>query len=167
MQAIRHENLSVFLQTSDVRQLTSACFPLFTHTKMSGAHGRQELPCNSRVGMSPIGSYVGGLTSKGQVGVLLGEHRGWILRIAALIKGRLSDDSDVRPEAFAASFQTSEGEHQHAFLFPNIQHSTFPHQPKAGGFETTDCLECLQILNILYMAGRSTLKLEIGHCALY
>ena len=31
MQAIRHENLSVFLQTSDVRQLTSACFPLFTH----------------------------------------------------------------------------------------------------------------------------------------
>ena len=70
---------------------------------MSGAHSRQELPCNSRVGMSPIGSYVGGLTSKGQVGVLLGEHRGWILRMAALIKGRLSDN---RPEAFAASFQT-------------------------------------------------------------
>ena len=42
--------------------------------------------------MSPIGSYVGGLTSKGQVGVLLGEHRGWILRMAALIKGRLSDN---------------------------------------------------------------------------
>ena len=56
----------------------------------------------SQVGMSPIGSYVGGLTSKGQVGVLLGEHRGWILRMAALIKGRLSDN---RPEAFAASFQ--------------------------------------------------------------
>ena len=53
--------------------------------------------------MSPIGSYVGGLTSKGQVGVLLWEHRGWILRMAALIKGRLSDN---RPEAFAASFQT-------------------------------------------------------------
>ena len=34
--------------------------------------------------------------------VLLGEHRGWILRMAALIKGRLSDN---RPEAFAASFQ--------------------------------------------------------------
>ena len=85
---------------------------------------------DSRVGMSPIGSYVGGLTSKGQVGVLLWEHRGWILRMAALIKGRLSDN---RPEACGASFQTSEGEHQHAFLFPNIQHSTFPHQPKAGG----------------------------------
>ena len=56
---------------------------------------------------------------------------------------------------------------QHAFLCSNIQHSTFHHQSKAGGFETTDCLECLQILNILYMAGRSTLKLEIGHCALY
>ena len=74
--------------------------------------------------MSPIGSYVGGLTSKGQVGVLLGEHRGWILRMAALIKGRLSDDSDVRPEAFAASFQTSEGEHQHAFLYPHKEEST-------------------------------------------
>ena len=36
--------------------------------------------------MSPIGSYVGGLTSKGQVGVLLWEHRGWILRMASLIK---------------------------------------------------------------------------------
>ena len=55
--------------------------------------------------MSPIGSYVGGLTSKGQVGVLLGEHRGWILRMATLIKGRLSDN---RPEACGASFQTSE-----------------------------------------------------------
>ena len=53
--------------------------------------------------MSPIGSYVGGLTSKGQVGVLLGEHRGWILRMAALIKGRLSDN---RPEACGAFFQT-------------------------------------------------------------
>ena len=66
---------------------------------MSGAHGRQELPCNSRVGMSPIGSYVGGLTSKGQASVLPKEHRGWILRMAALIKGRLSDNqtSDRKP----------------------------------------------------------------------
>ena len=48
-------------------------------------------------------SWVCALTSKWQVGVLLGEHRGWILRMAALIKGRLSDN---RPEAFAASFQT-------------------------------------------------------------
>ena len=32
------------------------------------------------------------------------------------------------------------------------------------GFETTDYLECLQILDILYMAGGSALKLEIGYC---
>ena len=69
-------------------------------------------------------SWVCALTSKWQVGVLLWEHRGWILRMAALIKGRLSDN---RPEAIAASFQTSEGEHQHAFLSSNIQHSTFHH----------------------------------------
>ena len=137
------------------------------HTNMSGAHGRQELPCNSRVGMSPIGSYVGGLTSKGQVGVLLGEHRGWILRMAALIKGRLSDNQTSDRKPVGLPFRLKNSEYLHAFLFPNIQHSTFHHQPKAGGFETTDCLECLQILNILYMAGGSTLKLEIGHCALY
>ena len=53
--------------------------------------------------MSPIGSYVGGLTSKGQVGVLLGEHKGWILRMAALIKGRLSDT-----KTFQVFFQTSD-----------------------------------------------------------
>ena len=28
--------------------------------------------------------------------------------------------SDVRPEVFADSFQTSEGEYQHAFLFPGM-----------------------------------------------
>ena len=35
--------------------------------------GRQESFQDSRVG---------GLTSKGQVGVLLGQHRGWMLRMA-------------------------------------------------------------------------------------
>ena len=29
--------------------------------------------------------------------------------------------------------QTSDGAHQHAFLSSDIQHSTFHHQPKAGG----------------------------------
>ena len=64
--------------------------------------------------MSPIGSYVGGLTSKGQVGVLLGEHRGWILRMAFSYK--------------AKTFRTT------AFfpLCSNIQHSTF-HQADCGG----------------------------------
>ena len=87
---------------------------------MNKVHGRQELPRNSRVGMSPIGSYVGGLTSKGQVGVLLGEHRGWILRMATLIKAdRLQNagyqtqkpfrfSSDFRPEAYRLSFRLKE-----------------------------------------------------------
>ena len=100
------------------------------------------------VGMSPIGSYVGGLTTKGQVGLLLWDHRGWMLHIAFSYK--------------AKTFRTT------AF-FPQFKHTAFYFPPfaKANGFETTDCLECLQILNILYMAGGSTLKLEIGHCALY
>ena len=52
---------------------------------------------------------------------------------------------------------------------PSDSHSGFYFPPfvETNGFETTDCLECLQILNILYMAGGSTLKLEIGHYALY
>ena len=52
---------------------TFACFPVSQTYKY-------ELTL--MVGMSPIGSYVDGLTSKGQVGVLLEEHRGWILRMA-------------------------------------------------------------------------------------
>ena len=65
-------------------------------------------------------------------------------------------------------FHTAEEVHHIPFI-PSDSHSGFYFPPfaKANGFETTDCLECLQILNILYMAGRSTLKLEIGHCALY
>ena len=41
--------------------------------------GRQESFQDSRVG---------GLTSKGQVGVLLGEHRGWMLRMAFSYKAK-------------------------------------------------------------------------------
>ena len=87
------------------------------------------------------------LNIKRQVGVLLWEHRGWILRMASLIKI----------------------EKQHITVIPSDSHSGFYFPPfvETNGFETTDCLECLQILNILYMAGGSTLKLEIGHYALY
>ena len=124
------------------RLWTSACFPMKRQIweqrfeireksanipRWAGAHGRQELPCNSRVGMSPIGSYVGGLTSKGQVGVLLGEHRGWILRMAALIKGRLSDN---RPEAGGLPFRLKNSEHLHAFLYPHKEESTIHHPPQ-------------------------------------
>ena len=70
--------------------------------------------------MSPIGSYVGGLTSKGQVGVLLGEHRGWILRMAALIKGRLSDDSSVRAEACGLPFQIIRLQTEHTSMLSLI-----------------------------------------------
>ena len=70
----------------------------------------------------------------------------------------------IRPEACGASFQTSEREHPQAFLYFSIVESTF-HYAEANGFETTDCLECLQILNILYMAGiwqmgATTMKLD-------
>ena len=106
--------------------------------------------------MSPIGSYVSSLTSKGQVGVLLGEHRGWILRMAALIKGRLSDN---RPEAFAASFQTSEGEHQHAFLFPNIQHSTSPtSQRLADSRQRLVSNACKSLMSYIWQAGVATMS---------
>ena len=80
------------------------------------------------------------LNIKRQVGVLLWEHRGWILRMASLYKGRLlwpSADCQmvqtIRPETCGASFQTSEGEHQHALLFPNIEDSTFHHLPAKTG----------------------------------
>ena len=79
-------------------------------------------------------SWVCALTSKWQVGVLLWEHRGWILRMASLYKGRLlwpSADCQmvqtIRPETCGASFQTSEGEHQHTFLYPNKEESTIHH----------------------------------------
>ena len=45
--------------------------------------------CGSQVGMSPMGSYVCGLTSKGQVGVLLWEHRGWMLHMAFSYKTKI------------------------------------------------------------------------------
>ena len=67
--------------------------------------------------------------------MLLWEHRGWILRMASLYKGRLlwpSADCQmvqtIRPETCGASFQTSEGEHQHAFLYHHIEESTIPRQ---------------------------------------
>ena len=54
-----------------------------------------------------------------------------------------------------ASFIKSEEQH---IPWIHIQHSTFHHQPKADGFETTDCLECLQILDILIYGRRVCFK---------
>ena len=44
--------------------------------------------------------------------------------------------------------------------FPMLQHTAFYFPPfaKADGFETTDCLECLQILNILIYGRRVCFK---------
>ena len=83
----------------------------------------------------PIGSYVGGLTSKGQVGAIPLElqGKGWILRIASLYKTDIRQ-SDVRPEVGGASFQTSDGEHQHAFLYPNKVVSTIPRRASVHPF---------------------------------
>ena len=67
-----------------------------------------------------FGIRVGGLTSKGQVGVFLGEHRGVDTAHGSPYKGQTIRQSDVRPEAFAASFQTVEENHQHSFLCSNI-----------------------------------------------
>ena len=47
----------------------------------------------------------------------------------------------------------------------SLQLKISPYHPKADGFETTDFLECLQILDILYMAGRRAVKLEIEYYA--
>ena len=71
---------------------------------MSRAHGQQELPCNSWVGKFLRNSGQC-LNIKRQVGVLLWEHREWILRMASLYKTDIRQ-SDVRPEACGASFQT-------------------------------------------------------------
>ena len=44
---------------------------------------------------------------------------------------------------------------QHSIVIPSDSHSGINYPPfaKADGFETTDCLECLQILDILIYAG--------------
>ena len=78
---------------------------------MSRAHGRQELPCNSWVGKFLRNSGQC-LNIKRQVGVLLWEHRGWMLHMAFSYKAK----------KYCVQ--------QHAFLCSNIQHSTFHHSLK-------------------------------------
>ena len=59
----------------------------------------------------------------------------WILRIAVLVKGRQTirwfRRSDQKPVQLP--FRLKNSEHLHAFPYPDIEDSTFPHQPKAGG----------------------------------
>ena len=72
--------------------------------------------------MQALGSQVGSLTSKGQVGVLLGEHRGWILRMAFSYKAKNIAYNSTLCKKYCVQ--------QHAFLCSNIQHSTFHHSLK-------------------------------------
>ena len=64
----------------------------FTNCPVKGVHIRNDNPL----------SFLSGLTSKGQVGVLLWEHRGWILRIAkkigTVLSRRFTFDSNTYPQ---------------------------------------------------------------------
>ena len=64
------------------------------------------------------------------------QHRGFYFPPAAS-KDRAVNSavggSALKPEIGKQDNHTSDGAHQHAFLHSNIEDSTFPHQPKAGG----------------------------------
>ena len=64
------------------------------------------------------------------------QHRGFYFPPAAT-KDRAVNSavggSALKPEIGKQDNHTSDGAHQHAFLHSNIEDSTFPHQPKAGG----------------------------------
>ena len=97
--------------------------------------------------MSPIGSYVDGLTSKGQVGVLLWEHRGWILRIASLIK--------------------VEKQHSPSFLLIHIDDSTFHHSLKrTDSRQRIVSNACKSLISYIWQAGATTNLLTKIKCFL-
>ena len=60
-----------------------------------------------------------------------------------------------RESAFACLLFNKVEEVQHSIVIPSDSHSGINYPPfaNANGFETTDCLECLQILDILIYAG--------------
>ncbi len=107
VQTIKPEACELPFRLKELRTFT--CFHVSQHINMSWRSWSVRAN-GSQVGMSPIGSYVGGLTSKGQVGVLFWEHRGWILRMASLIK--------------------VEKQHSPSFLLIHIDDSTFHHSLK-------------------------------------
>ena len=104
----RPEAFAASFQTSEGEHQHAFPYSHIEESKMSCAHGRQELPCNSWVGKFLRNSGQC-LNVKRQVGVLLWEHRGWILRIASLIK--------------------IEKQHNPSFLLIHIVDSTF-HQKR-------------------------------------
>ena len=62
-----------------------------------------------------------------------------------------------RESAFACLLFNKVEEVQHSIVIPSDSHSGINYPPfaNADGFETTDCLECLQILNILIYGRRA------------
>ena len=62
-----------------------------------------------------------------------------------------------RESAFACLLFNTVEEVQHSIVIPSDSHSGINYPPfaNADGFETTDCLECLQILNILIYGRRA------------
>ena len=85
VQTIKPEACELPFRLKELRTFT--CFHVSQHINMSWRSWSVRAN-GSQVGMSPIGSYVGGLTSKGQVGVLLWEHRGWMLHMAFSSKAK-------------------------------------------------------------------------------
>ena len=65
-----------------------------------------------------------------------------------------------RESAFACLLFNKVEEVQHSIVIPSDSHSGINYPPfaNADGFETTDCLECLQILNILIYGRRVYFK---------
>ena len=59
--------------------------------------------------------------------------------------------------------------YEQSFLagFPLFKQRGINYPPTFVGFETKFCFKCLPILNVIYMAGRSALKLETGCCVSY
>ena len=100
----------------------------------------------------------------------------WRLNIVHYIRIWSSRTGNVlhssRESAFACLLFNKVEEVQHSIVIPSDSHSGINYPPfaNANGFETTDCLECLQILDILiygrrvcFKAGDWILCTMIGH----
>lgn len=88
-------------------------------------------------------------------------------RQTAVAVCRQSDSSDDQTGSLRGFL--SDGRRKLSAFFPLFQHIAinYPPSDKSDGFEKIFCLECLQILNALHMAGRSALKLENRYYNMY
>ena len=97
-------------------------------------------------------SWVCALTSKWQVGVLLWEHKGWILRMASLYKGQtVCRMQAIRHENLSGLLQTSDRKPSRLpfrlkglrtfACFPVSQHSGFYFPPSANKDRAVNIIE--------------------------